>query len=444
MTDIPAEGNRDDHAFRWYSRLHGIGLSPGVARELYEAGFYDEAGGARPTNPGDLDDMIYRIWAGIAGDNPPGSEAPEAPSSIFGDAIKAHMPEPEFKLLGRSLLTRKELAYWDEDHNLPRAPNGFTGLQLGSHDAFKTVLNMSLYLDAKDKPRVLYCIGEGEDTMGALILAQCRARGISEDEFLAQIEFADVPLVDIPGLPYGAGIGNMKAFVDWLRATAEEFRPDIIHLDTYASMIAGRIGEMDDRAGAIFTRHGSLRQLARDRKALVMTTHHINREEGKQTDPTKIHSRGHTAPESNGDLILKQVRQGETIHLYRSRCRGGRGNVHFYYGIDRVGPAPDPLDNPPVACQISEAQFRLLTGAAESLSREKVHSALMTMGALDPAHSVSTLAVVMHMFPQERQELHDWQVGLNRMAGMLERAKEKLPGLWAAPGAEGTRWSATG
>jgi hypothetical protein len=89
MTDIPAEGNRDDHAFRWYSKLHGIGLSPGVARELYEA-FY-EAGGARPTNPGDLDDMIYRIWAGIAGDNPAGSEAPAQPSAAFGDAVKQHV-----------------------------------------------------------------------------------------------------------------------------------------------------------------------------------------------------------------------------------------------------------------------------------------------------------------------------------------------------------------
>jgi hypothetical protein len=89
MADIPAEGNRDDHAFRWYSRLHGIGLSPGAARELYEA-FYD-AGGARPTNPGDLDDMIYRIWAGIAGDNPAGSEAPKPPTAIFGEAVKQHV-----------------------------------------------------------------------------------------------------------------------------------------------------------------------------------------------------------------------------------------------------------------------------------------------------------------------------------------------------------------
>jgi len=439
MTDIPAEGNRDDHAFRWYSRLHGIGLSPGVARELYEA-FY-EAGGTRPTNPGDLDDMIYRIWAGIAGDNPPGSEAPARPTVVFAEGLAAHMPEPEFRFITHEIFS-SNLTFFDKDHNLPNAPNGFVGLQLGPYNAFKTVLNMSLYLDAEEQPRVLYCSGEGMDTMGALVDAQCAARGMTRDQFFERIKFADIPLIDLPGLPFNAGIGNLKAFVDWLRATAEEFRPNIIHMDTYATMLAGRINEMDDRAGAVFSRRGCLRELARDRKALVMTTHHVNREESKQTDPTKIHSRGHTAPEGNGDLILKQIRLGETIHLYRERVRGGRGNMHFYYGIDRVGPAPDPLDNPPVARQISEAQFRLLTGAAESLSREKVHSALMTMGALDPAHSVSTLAVVMHMFPQERQELHDWQVGLNRMAGMLERAKEKLPGLWA-PGAEGTRWSAS-
>lgn len=96
--DVPEPGNRNDHAFRWMAHVvKGLAISGERAKALY-SDFLDRSGGTAPDgwpNDAKVDDIIYRLEAEMAGDNPPGSERTKLASELYDPAIRAALDEDD-------------------------------------------------------------------------------------------------------------------------------------------------------------------------------------------------------------------------------------------------------------------------------------------------------------------------------------------------------------
>ena len=410
--DMPTFGNRDDHAFRTYSMLHGLGLSQDAAREHYEM-LYD-AGGVQPDNPTDLDNMIERIWAGVAGDNPPGSELPPIASDILGEAARAQIIKPRFRLIGiDEMLDSPPIDYWDADHMLPRVAGGYVGVVVGGYSAFKTqtVLAMTLATDA----RILFASGEGNSGLGARLNGLMLARGWDRAALRERFYRVDAPVVSDP-----AEIG---AWLDWLAEIADEWRPDMVILDTFAAALGG-YDEL--KAGALLTANGPVGRMASTLNALVLLVHHTGWS-GQDDPKALLRSRGDSAIEGNADLVLtiQRDRKNSTVKVNRKKLRDGPDGPQFntYYEVMQLAGVPVPQP-------INEREWALLTGSAKLFTPKKLRDTLLAMQAFTIAEGVTSLALVAQLFPQaEGHSPEDWHRNIERLIKILEDDAAALAGL---------------
>lgn len=447
--DVPTHGNRNEHAFRFFAKMHGLGLSEDKARELFEY-FLTESGGARP-DPGDdkLDPMIRDIWAGKRGDaTPPGSEIPQryatdvwGPENVPEDALD---PDGQKKARLRRWRPRRmsevvlapPVGFWDRDTDsvMPKMLEGGVKMSYGPSGHHKTGVWTSKMFDlwaGIAPPRIAYASGEGNQGLGSRFKAHCTSRGVEAKEFEGLFMSLGVPVVGNQ-----VDIGSFNDMLsDW------EFQPDIIFIDTWGTALCGE--EEDNRSAAHLMSNGSVGRLAYQHRALVVLIHHTTKlprgkgESGSPIDLEDFAWRGAQGYEDNVDAmtaIWSPYRWDmKAVQLKCTKMKDGPGGHSAYFEIKHIGTVPVPT-------RIGAKTYQMLTGQAR-FTFGNVAGALGRLGAATREKAVTSLVVTREAYPIEQgQDPEEHERMLHKLSLGLEKAAKagSLGGLWVEE--NGIRW----
>ena len=403
--DVPVDGNRDDHLYRFLARMHGIGVGKERAHALYDE-FLQLSGGAAPDGwPNDEKSWakIRRIWDGGGADNPPGSElAPLTLSEAAAPLTKEDRDRlPDDRLWDmEDLVNGRPLDRWDADKLFVKAASGYVGMWFGASQHHKTnfALSKIFELMTTTDAKVLYLLGEGIDGMGARLRAQASFLDRSTLEFHGRFKAYRVPHATIAA--------EINQVIDF--CVAAQFKPDIVIIDTVSTATSGL--DENNTTASMLNGNGQLGRLAR-----VLGCHLIfigHEADGKPGKP-----RGGTGYYANPDQVVYIKANAPGKHALalaitstppHGKSRDGHETVLWYAIQWHMGV--------PVPVKTSKAGYEMLTGDKD-WNGSSIAAAVAKLG-----QPVGAEAVVMEMHPRGDMDPEDWQARCATLARKLDRA----------------------
>lgn len=349
--NVAVEGQGgDDRTYRVACDLRDLGLSPDTALEvLLEPGGWNEHC-TPPWSPKDLAAKVHNAYK--YGSNAPGvfagfsfSAEPPHPEAV-GATISAQLDKLVERFPGRwpdEYEALPELDFWDEDKTLPRFPDGCVAIVYGEFGAHKTNTFPAMVLDAvlDEGARVCYAAGEGAHGVGKQrIPAHGAARGITTKELRQRLRV-------VPAVPLFASAEEVTAFIK----AQQDFNPQIVVIDTLATVIAGE-DENSSRAASFLTANGPAGRIRDAFKALVILPGHQGKDAGQRV-------RGHSGFMGNADVVL-HVESNKTtggIKVTVEKMRGGRDGFSIFFKVPPAGSGRVPVPE-----KITEKDYKALTG----------------------------------------------------------------------------------
>lgn len=425
--DIPrrradGKGNRDDVTYRWFARMHGLGLSEARAAELYDF-FLSESGGDPPDGWPDpkSSDKLRRIWEEEGAVNAAGSELPPAAAEIFKDFRSDQLSRDRLWTMS-DLINLKPIEFWDGEKMLPRAQGGYVSVWFGKFGHHKTNLLLAklFWLLIYTKAKVLYLIGEGVGGIGARLAAHCIAASLTSAEFDSRFRAQEIPLMSDPE--------QIAHLLELLRA--EEYSADVVVIDTMTTALAGM--DEDNKTASMLTRKGAIGRLATHWGSLVVLIGHEGEKPGKL--------RGASGYYGNADQVLYVLANADkhatAISVETKKMRDGQAG-EWWYSIAHINGVPVPQ-----AC--SQQSFEMLSPEQVKFSMQSIAGALGRLGASGIERGVTSRVVVQELYPiLEGQDPEDWSRCIDAITRGLEKAAkgDALSGLYAAS-ATGLVWFA--
>lgn len=405
-SDIPEQGNRDEHVFRFMARMHGVGVGQERAHALYDE-FLQISGGAPPEGwPNDPKtwSKIQRVWARITADNPPGSELVALTIEEAAGALTQDDPDrlPDDRLWDiEDLVNRPSIVYWDREKLFPHVNGGYVGVWFGKFGHHKTnfMLSKLRELMTDTDAKVLYLMGEGIGGMGTRLAAQ--------------IDFADRAMIEFRGRFKAQRVPHMANKDDIARmatlCAAEGYKPDVIVIDTLATAISGL--DEDNKTASMLNANGPIGGIARAFGCLLILIGHEGEKAGKlrggfgfygnvdQVVYIKANTDAYaTALTATSEAPAGKVRDGEPTTVYYA--------IQYHRGV----PIPVPT---------SKAGYEMLTGKAD-WTVGTVGGAVTKIG-----RPVGAEIVVMEMYPRGDMDPEDWQARCATLARKLDRAAKE-------------------
>jgi AAA domain len=295
----------------------------------------------------------------------------------------AAMPEPTF---------------WDpETEMIPKNDDrGATVIVSGKWGSHKTNVTLTWIMDAalNAGARVLYAAGEGSTGVGKLrIPAHCAARGISPEDLRGK-------LATVQAVPLLTREKEVEQFI----AAYQEFRPQIIVLDTLATATAGE-DENGSRFSSLLTDNGAVGQIKRAFRATVIVLAHEGKDENKGI-------RGHSGLAGNIDAWLRvtNAKGSPLIDVLVDKMRDGRSNFHTYYTINPACLLDRSIV--PVPVQISEDEVQRTKDLVQSME--------------DKISGVEEAFEALRKFGPEGAQRKDWSAAVGQTGGTFDRNLDKL------------------
>ena len=424
-SDVPVDGNRDDHLYRFLARMHGIGIGKERAHALYDE-FLQISGGTAPDGwPNDEKSWakIRRIWDGGGADNPPGSEL--APLTI-AEAITRIAPPaddrlPEDRLWDiADLISRPAIRYWDAEHLFPRVNGGYVGVWFGKYGHHKTNFMLSklrALLEATNA-RVLYLMGEGIGGMGQRLAAHLSYANRSAVEFEGRLKLFRVPHM----------ADQVQIAATMQLCAAEGFAPDIVIVDTLATALSGL--DEDNRTASLLNSNGPVGGIARALGCLLILIGHEGEKAGKLRGGSGFYGNVDYVVYVKADADKRAVALTASTEGPEGKIRDGEP-VKVYYAIEYHHGVPIPVPT-------SAAGYAMLTGK-EDWNSGSLAGALTKLGA-----PVSADVLIMELYPREGMDPEDWQARCATLARKLDRAARDgnpaLSHLYEITDDDGVRW----
>lgn len=403
--DIPDKGNRDQHIFRFFAKMHGVGVGQERAHALYDE-FLQTTGGAAPDGwPNDAKswDKVRRIWRRVTADNAPGSEL--APLSLTAP-IGAAEPTGEVvedrwhPVRMHEMIAAPPVEFYDDAKTIPHYLDGGVAMTYGPGGHGKTNVWISRCFELWEthpKLKIVIASGEGAQGLGARFRAQCEARNVEPYAYHDCFLGCNVPLV--------ANVDDMKDFANML--AAQDMTPDILLIDTWSTALAGL--DEDHKAAALLTNTGTVGRLARGLKCLIVVIHHTGKD--------KKGHRGAVGFAWNVDMVNLVEAPTDTnqvaLEWHVERMKDGAGGHSLYYAIEYRNGVPVPM-------RTSLAGFTLLTGDMKWEGKDAsgaIGGALTTL-----ARPVSAEHLMMQLHPRGNMDVEDWQARCATLGRKLNKA----------------------
>lgn len=394
--EIMRVGKRDELAFKFFARMHGLGVGEERAFELFEY-WIDQSGGDRPDDidDGKIGDKIRRIWRDGGADNPPGSELPKRARDFVERLPDDRLWTPT------EMLDLPPPSYWDDENLIIKSP-GAVAIWFGKYGHHKTNFVLSKLFRlmlADDTVRVLYLLGEGQTGMGRRLAANAAAVGRQLVEFNDRLRLQRVPVALDPA--------------DVLRVLdmSAEFRPDIVILDTLASALPGQ--EEDNKTYSQLGRNGAIGRMADLLGCSLICIGHEGDKPGKL--------RGGSGAYGNVDQVVYVRASADTwARALKASTHAPEGKIKddvpraVFHGLsyEHATPTTFPL---------GQQAYELLSGDAR-FSRSSIGAALSRLEAGARDKAVGSLVLVRELYQRvEGVEPEEYE----RLLGVLAKALEK-------------------
>lgn len=301
----------------------------------------------------------------------------------------ADLPEPEF---------------WDDEHILPKFPDGCIGVAYGPSGAGKTMVVTAIVLDAalRRDARVAYLAGEGAYGLGKMrIPALCEAHGVTPRSLRGKYRT----------IPHVLNLLD-PADADALIEAQRDFRPDVLVIDTLATALPGA-DENAAATGSLLTGNGPAGRLRDAFRAAVIFVAHSGKAEAKGV-------RGSSAFTANVDFVWKisANKEAGTARLQVEKMKDGPDGFSVFYRIAKG------VNGVPVALRIPETEYRGLQAVEDSSGRREVRRALQRLarGSADDVSTVTTHVLATALVPpQKGQNADDYERLLHNEGKRLQR-----------------------
>lgn len=326
-----------------------------------------------------------------------------------GSEVFAHVTIPKGRFhrwTASDLINMPPVAFWDKDKMFPKVDtDGTVGVLYGPSGHHKTNVLLAKLFGINDC-RIAYALGEGRPGFGQRLGAHCRVRGINPDDMDERWCFSTVPLVGQEN--------DLAAFQEFLKQ--QEFRPNIIILDTWRTATAGL--DDDTRTAALLTANGAVGQLAAEYAATIVIVGHTGKDDSRGMNGTKAY---HDNVDFKLRCLANKDTRADAVEIKCEKMRDGSSGHSSFYEIAHVGGVPVPQ-------AISAAAYDVLVGSDKVFTEDKVRGALLGLQAHDKEHAVSSTVLVRSLCPIGRgQDIEDWERSVARMTRKLERLAPELP-----------------
>ena len=276
--------------------------------------------------------------------------------------------------------------------------------EFGAHGT-NTVLSMVLDAVLDKGARVCYAAGEGAHGVGKQrIPAHCRERGITTKDLRDRLRIvAAVPLFAAPE--------EVAAFI----RAQQDFRPNIVVLDTLATAIAGE-DENSSRAAAFLTANGPAGRIRDAFQALVILPAHQGKD-AKKGQRAFLAGKGRCRVEAN--------KTAGAIKVTVEKMRDGRDGFSIFFKVSPAG------SGAPVPEKISEEEYRGLMGTTSAprsnaqLTFNQRRDTLVEHGAVSfegglPEAQFAELLVGERPRDNDKEALASWKTGVDAASNFAE------------------------